>query len=70
MKLPIFKTKRLILTEVTQENITDYKKHFVNYEVIKYLSSAVPWPYPNDGVEWFINNQVTPHQGIDKWVYI
>ncbi|BCD95876.1 GNAT family N-acetyltransferase [Marinagarivorans cellulosilyticus] len=69
MKLPIFTTNRLILTEVTEEDIPSYEKYFVNYEVIKHLSSAVPWPYPNEGVEWFINTQVVPRQGIDKWVW-
>ncbi|MGB0419344.1 MAG: GNAT family N-acetyltransferase, partial [Opitutales bacterium] len=59
-----FKTSRLILKKVSQNDIPSYKKHFVNYEIIKHLSSAVPWPYPNDGVEWFINNQIIPFQGI------
>lgn len=69
MNLPTFTTKRLFLTEVTREDIPSYKKHFVNYEIIKQLSSTVPWPYPNDGVEWFVNNQIIPNQGNDKWVW-
>ncbi len=69
MPLPTFTTSRLILTELTQEDIPSYKKYFVNYEIIKHLASTIPWPYPDDGVEWFVNNQVTPHQGIDKWVW-
>lgn len=69
MKLPQFSTARLILSDVTDADIPSYKKHFVNYEVIRHLSSAVPWPYPDDGVERFINTQVVPRQGIDRWVW-
>lgn len=69
MPLPTFITSRLILKEVTREDIPSYKKYFVNYEIIRHLSLKVPWPYPDDGVEWFVNNQVIPNQGIDKWVW-
>jgi len=69
MPLPTFTTKRLILTELAQDDIPSYKKYFVNYEIIKHLASTVPWPYPSDGVEWFVNTQILPNQGIDRWVW-
>lgn len=67
--LPVFKTERLILREVKLSDIPSYKKNFVNYAVISQLSAAVPWPYPDDGVEWFLNNIVFPSQGKDRWVW-
>jgi len=50
--IPTFTTSRLILKPVTSQDIPSYKKHFVDYEVIQFLSSNVPWPYPEYGVEF------------------
>lgn len=67
--IPTFKTARLILKPVSLEDVESYKKHFVDYEVIQFLSSAVPWPYPDNGVEYFLENLVLPRQGIDRWCF-
>ncbi len=69
MTLPILETPRLILREVTPEDIPSYKKHFVDYEVIRQLSDQVPWPYPEDGIEYFLNNVINPAQGKDRWMW-
>jgi ribosomal-protein-alanine N-acetyltransferase len=69
MLIPQFETERLILRAVTQSDVPSYKKHFVDYEIIRHLSSRVPWPYPENGVEDFINNFILPFQGKDKWVW-
>ncbi|MDT8411273.1 MAG: GNAT family N-acetyltransferase [Vicingaceae bacterium] len=68
-QLPIFKTKRLVLKEITEKDIYSYQKYFVDYDLIKFLSSAVPWPYPENGIEDFITNVIIPHQGRNKWVW-
>ncbi len=68
-ELPIFETRRLLLRGVTLEDAPAYQKHFVNYEVISQLSDRVPWPYPENGAEYFIRTQILPRQGIDKWVW-
>ncbi len=53
MDVPQFETKRLLLKAVEQKHLASYAKHFVTYEVIRYLSDSVPWPYPANGVESF-----------------
>lgn len=58
--LPEFQTERLILKAVTKEDIPSYTKHFVDYEVIEHLAAGVPWPYPENGVEWFLNSRYMP----------
>lgn len=68
-KIPTFETERLILKEVSLADIPSYKKYFHNYSVISQLSASVPWPYPDDGVEWFVNNVILPNQGKDRWVW-
>jgi RimJ/RimL family protein N-acetyltransferase/predicted nucleotidyltransferase len=67
--VPTFYTDRLILKAVRIQDTPSYKKYFVNYAVISQLSSSVPWPYPDDGVEWFLNNVILPNQGKDRWVW-
>lgn len=65
--IPTFQTDRLILKQISLEDIPAYKKHFVNYAVISNLSAQVPWPYPDDGVEFFLNSIVFPNQGVNRW---
>ncbi|MCE3012320.1 MAG: GNAT family N-acetyltransferase, partial [Proteobacteria bacterium] len=68
-QLPVFQTSRLLLKPVSLADTQAYQKYFVDYEVVRYLSSAVPWPYPENGVEYFLENLVLPRQGIDRWCY-
>ena len=67
--LPTFKTDRLILREVTHEDIPSYEKYFINYEVIQHLASHVPWPYPKNGVREFLDNFIFPDQGKTQWLW-
>lgn len=66
---PKFTTKRLDLKAVTEDDISSYEKHFVDYEVIRHLASTVPWPYPENGVRDYVKNHIIPKQGINQWVW-
>lgn len=68
-KLPIFKTARLLLKEVTSADIPSYEKYFVDYEVINQLSAAVPWPYPKNGIVEFLDKFISPDQGKTQWLW-
>lgn len=67
--IPQFETERLILKGVTMQDSPAYLKHFVDYEVIRFLSDIVPWPYPEDGVEYYLKNVILPNQGKGKWMW-
>jgi RimJ/RimL family protein N-acetyltransferase len=67
--LPVFQTKRLILKGVESSDIPSYQKYFNNYEVIRHLSSFVPWPFPKDGVESFLRSSIFPDQGKTQWMW-
>lgn len=69
MDIPTLFTERLMLRGVTEADIEGIERHFVNYEVIRHLSAAIPWPYPKGGVRAFICDQVLPAQGRDRWVW-
>lgn len=66
---PIFHTSRLILRPPTILDVPSYKKHFVDYEVVRHLSSAIPWPYPSNGVHDFLENVVIPELGRERWAW-
>lgn len=69
MSLPTFETSRLILKPLSMDFAADYKKHFVDYEVISHLSAGVPWPYPENGVQEFLAKVILPNQGVDRWTW-
>ncbi len=41
----------------------------MDYEIIRFLSAKVPWPYPDNGVEDFFLNEILPNQGETRWVW-
>ncbi len=69
VKLPTFETERLLLKGVVGGDIPAYKKHFVDYEVIRNLTARVPWPYPEQGIEIFFSSYLLPRQGEDLWMW-
>lgn len=68
-RIPTFHTPRLILRELTAADAPAYERHFVDYNVIRFLSSVVPWPYPEGGVQEYLKNEVEPIQGKGRWVW-
>jgi len=47
---PTLHTPRLTLRPPIEADIPSWQKYFSDWEVIKHLSTRVPWPYPEDGV--------------------
>lgn len=62
-----FQTDRLLLKELIAEHISDYTEGFLDYEVIRHMNGAVPWPYPENGVKDFLEATVFPFQGKTLW---
>ena len=67
--VPTLKTSRLVLRMVRLEDSPSYQRNFSDYEVIRYLSHLVPWPYPEDGVYGFLKDIILPPQGKDRWTW-
>ncbi len=67
--IPTFTTKRLLLRPVSESDIPAYTRYFVDYEVIRHLATAVPWPYPDDGVSDFVRHRLLPQLGHDRWAW-
>ena len=52
---PTIKTERLILRPITREDTENVQRYFGVWGVIKHLSVQVPWPYPDDGAQQFLD---------------
>lgn len=66
---PTFETKRLILKQISLSDVKSYARYFIDYDVIRFLSHIVPWPYPENGVENFIESYLLPKQGKGFWTW-
>ena len=60
MATPILETERLILRPLRPSDAPVAQKLIDNWNVVKFLSSAVPWPYPSDGSEVFYRDILFP----------
>jgi [ribosomal protein S5]-alanine N-acetyltransferase len=53
-------TPRLILRPLELADAEQGQKIFPHWEVVRYLSKAVPWPYPPDGAYTFYRDMALP----------
>ena len=54
--MPAFtlETPRLHLRPVSLEDSPAIQKYFANWNIVKYIGSDVPWPYPEDGAKRYL----------------
>lgn len=57
---PLLETERLRLEPICLEHAPSLQRHFADWEVIRWLSTEVPWPYPEDGFASFIEAVLLP----------
>lgn len=57
---PALSTPRLALQPVGLHHCDDLQHHFDDWEIIRHLSIAVPWPYPEGGVRQFFESDLLP----------
>jgi ribosomal-protein-alanine N-acetyltransferase len=48
---PVLETERLILRPVRLEDAPAIQQRFPRWEIVRFLTTNVPWPYPPDGAE-------------------
>jgi [ribosomal protein S5]-alanine N-acetyltransferase len=58
--LPTLETRRLILRPVELADAPAIQELFPHWEIVRYLSTAVPWPYPPDGAYKFLRDVALP----------
>ena len=57
---PQLETARLLLRPLTLADAPQIQAIFPNWEIVRYLASQVPWPYPPDGAQRFIRDIALP----------
>lgn len=73
MDTPTIQTGRLVLRPLALSDAPAIQRHFNNWNIIKNLASVVPWPYPDDGAETFISQQlekIAAGEEIHQWVMV
>ena len=68
--VPALETSRLILRPLELADATQAQMLFPEWEVVRYLTKAVPWPYPPDGCYTFYRDVTLPavERG-DEWAW-
>lgn len=66
LPVPNLRGGPILLQPFSFDDVDAYARHFVDYEVVRHLSSKVPWPYPADGIRAFYDF-VMPQQGHSRW---
>ena len=57
---PILRTERLLLTPLALEDAPAVQMLFPQWEIVRFLNSRVPWPYPQDGALRYIQDVALP----------
>lgn len=53
-------TSRLLLEPLTLADAGELQRVFPQWEIVRWLDATVPWPYPEDGARFFIEQIVLP----------
>ena len=57
---PALETSRLLLRPLAIADATQVQSLFPHWEIVRYLSNRVPWPYPPDGAYRFYSDIALP----------
>jgi RimJ/RimL family protein N-acetyltransferase len=57
---PTFHTPRLLLTPLQLTDAPAIQRLFAHWEVVRYLDSRVPWPYPEEGALSYVRDIALP----------
>jgi [ribosomal protein S5]-alanine N-acetyltransferase len=67
---PTLETERLLLAPIRLEDAEQAQRIFPQWEIVQYLNTRVPWPYPPDGVHSFYRDVLLPAvQRGDEWAW-
>ncbi len=56
MTTPELQTARLILKPLASEDATQIQRIFPRWEIVRYLVASVPWPYPDNAAQNYVDN--------------
>ncbi|MRS88874.1 GNAT family N-acetyltransferase [Enterobacteriaceae bacterium RIT714] len=60
MTVPLLTTERLLLKPLQAEDAAQIQTLYPRWEIVRYMVATVPWPYPENGAEYYVNNVALP----------
>jgi ribosomal-protein-alanine N-acetyltransferase len=64
--IPVLETTRLFLRPLGLADAVQVQELFPHWEIVRYLTHMVPWPYPPDGAYKFIRDVAMPGMERDE----
>ena len=65
--IPALETPRLVLRPLQLDDAPRFQLLFPRWEIVRYLTSRVPWPYPPNGASTFIRDVALPAMEKGDW---
>lgn len=70
MPIPTLETERLLLKPLVSQDAQQIQIAFPRWEIVRYLVSSVPWPYPDDAAAYYVDNIALPAMAEERaWVW-
>lgn len=67
---PALETPRLLLQPLAIDDAAQIQALFPRWEIVQYLATVVPWPYPEDGALTYIRDFALPAVGRgEEWIW-
>ncbi|MCO5781368.1 GNAT family N-acetyltransferase [Citrobacter meridianamericanus] len=60
MSIPTFITPSLLLKPLVANDAVQIQRIYPRWEIVRYMVSSVPWPFPENGAEHYVNNVALP----------
>jgi [ribosomal protein S5]-alanine N-acetyltransferase len=68
--VPPLETPQLVLRPMEFADVPQVQAVFPQWEIVKYLTASVPWPYPADGAEFFFREIALPRRERgEEWLW-
>jgi RimJ/RimL family protein N-acetyltransferase len=60
LETPVLNSRRLVLRPLQPDDAEDIQREFPHWEIVRLMTSQIPWPYPDGAALEFINNVALP----------
>jgi RimJ/RimL family protein N-acetyltransferase len=64
--VPELRTERLLLRPLSIADEAQLQRVFPQWDVVRWLDAKVPWPYPDDGARYFLEQVALPQMAAGK----
>lgn len=70
MQIPTLKTNHLLLKPLDSKDALQIQKIFPRWEIVRYMVSSIPWPYPDNAASHYVDNIALPAMAEGRaWIW-